>query len=123
TASVYRGTVAQVQRLVDGLDAETAPAWGCEIAPCDVPSFEAWALPHRSASMPLRPGYLGVVHLGAAAARPTTVCGARGGAASGQPPFHIQETPDPPGRYAALPNIGCSAQRHIAGVSRSTPRP
>jgi hypothetical protein len=39
--------VRQVQRLVDGLDAETALAWANEIAPGDVPSFEAWAQPER----------------------------------------------------------------------------
>jgi hypothetical protein len=47
TASVYTATVGQVQRLVDGLDAETCLAWGTEIAPDDVPSFEAWAHPER----------------------------------------------------------------------------
>jgi hypothetical protein len=33
--------------LVDGLDAETCLAWGNEIAPDDVPSFEVWAEPER----------------------------------------------------------------------------
>ena len=47
TASVYSATVGQVRRLVDGLDAETALAWANEIAPDDVPSFEAWAHPER----------------------------------------------------------------------------
>jgi hypothetical protein len=37
--------VAQVQPLVDGLDGETALAWASEIAPDEVPSFEAWAHP------------------------------------------------------------------------------
>jgi hypothetical protein len=36
-----------VQRLVDGLHAETALAWANEIAPDAVPSFEAWAHPER----------------------------------------------------------------------------
>jgi hypothetical protein len=40
TPSVYSGTMAQVRRLVDGLDAETCPAWSNEIAPDEVPSFE-----------------------------------------------------------------------------------
>jgi hypothetical protein len=39
--------VGQVQRLVDGLDAETALAWANQIAPDDVPDFEAWARPER----------------------------------------------------------------------------
>jgi hypothetical protein len=47
TASVYTATVAQVQRLADGLDADTCLAWANEIAPDDVPSFEAWAHPER----------------------------------------------------------------------------
>jgi hypothetical protein len=47
TASVYTATVGQVRRLVDGLDPETALAWANEIAPDDVPSFEAWAHPER----------------------------------------------------------------------------
>jgi hypothetical protein len=40
TPSVYRGTVAQGQQLVDGLDAETCLACEYEIAPDDVPSFD-----------------------------------------------------------------------------------
>jgi hypothetical protein len=47
TASVYTATVGQVQRLVDGLDAETCMAWANEIAPDAVPSCEAWAHPER----------------------------------------------------------------------------
>jgi hypothetical protein len=47
TASVYTATVAQVQRLVDGLDGETALAWANEIAPSEVPDFERWAYPER----------------------------------------------------------------------------
>jgi hypothetical protein len=47
TASVYRSTVAQVQQVVDGLDAETCIAWAYEIAPQDLPSFEAWMHPER----------------------------------------------------------------------------
>jgi hypothetical protein len=47
TASVYTATVRQVQRLVDGLDAETCMAWAPEITPDDVPSFETWAHPER----------------------------------------------------------------------------
>jgi hypothetical protein len=47
TPSVYTATVTQVERLVDSLDAETALAWATEIAPDDVPSFEAWAHPER----------------------------------------------------------------------------
>jgi hypothetical protein len=49
TPSVYTATVAQVQRLVDGLDAETCLAWANEIAPDEVPDFEAWAHPDRPA--------------------------------------------------------------------------
>ena len=45
--STYSATLAQVQRLVDGLDGETCLAWANEIAPDDVPSFEAWARPER----------------------------------------------------------------------------
>jgi hypothetical protein len=45
--SVYAATVGQVQRLVNGLDAETALAWANEIAPDEVPRFEAWACPER----------------------------------------------------------------------------
>jgi hypothetical protein len=33
--------------LGDELNAETALAWAHEIAPDDVPSFEAWARPER----------------------------------------------------------------------------
>src|SRR5690242_682135 len=40
TPSVSTATVGQVQRFVDGLDAETALAWAHEIAPDDVPTFE-----------------------------------------------------------------------------------
>ena len=47
TASAYTATVGQVQRLIDGLDAETCLAWANEIAPDDVASFEAWAHPER----------------------------------------------------------------------------
>jgi hypothetical protein len=47
SASVYSATVAEVQRLVDGLRAETCLAWASEIAPDDVPRFEAWAHPQR----------------------------------------------------------------------------
>jgi hypothetical protein len=47
TPSVYTTTVGQVQQLVDGLDAETCLAWASEIAPDEVPSFEAWARPER----------------------------------------------------------------------------
>jgi hypothetical protein len=36
-----------MQRLVDGLDAETCMAWAHEITPDDVPSFETWAHPER----------------------------------------------------------------------------
>jgi hypothetical protein len=36
-----------MQRLVDGLDAETCMAWAPEITPDDVPSFETWAWPER----------------------------------------------------------------------------
>jgi hypothetical protein len=39
--------VGQVQRLVNGLDAEAALAWANEIAPDEVPRFEAWACPER----------------------------------------------------------------------------
>jgi hypothetical protein len=39
--------VGQVQRLVDGLDAETALAWTHEIASDEVPSYETWAHPER----------------------------------------------------------------------------
>jgi hypothetical protein len=46
-ASVYTATVGQVQRLVDGLYAETSLAWAHEIAPDDMPSFEGWARPER----------------------------------------------------------------------------
>jgi hypothetical protein len=49
TRSVYAATVGQLQRLVDGLDAETCLAWANEIAPDAVPSFEAWAHPERPA--------------------------------------------------------------------------
>jgi hypothetical protein len=45
SAGVYAATVGQVQRLVDGLDAETALAWAHEIAPDAVPTFEDWAHP------------------------------------------------------------------------------
>jgi hypothetical protein len=45
TPGVYSATVAQVRRLVYGLDAETALAWAHEIAPDDVPTFESWAHP------------------------------------------------------------------------------
>jgi hypothetical protein len=47
TASVYSATVAQVRRLVDGLDGETCLAWANEIAPDTVPNFAAWAYPER----------------------------------------------------------------------------
>jgi hypothetical protein len=47
TPSVYTATVGQVQRLVDGLDAETCLAWANEIAPDAVPGFEVWARPER----------------------------------------------------------------------------
>src|SRR4051794_35848840 len=47
TARIYTATVAQVQRLVDGLDGETALAGANGIAPDDVPSFETWAQPER----------------------------------------------------------------------------
>jgi hypothetical protein len=40
-------TVGQVEQLVGGLDAETALAGAHEVAPDDVPSFEAWARPER----------------------------------------------------------------------------
>jgi hypothetical protein len=46
-ASVYSATVARVQRLVDGLDAETSLAWANEIAPDAVLSFTAWERPER----------------------------------------------------------------------------
>jgi histidinol dehydrogenase len=49
TASVYAATVAQVQQLVDELDAETCLAWANEIAPDHVPRFERWAHPERPA--------------------------------------------------------------------------
>src|SRR5947209_5702479 len=45
---VPAATLAQVQQLVDGLDAETCLAWANEIAPDAVPSFEAWAQPERT---------------------------------------------------------------------------
>src|SRR3954464_7935638 len=41
TPSVYSATVGQVQRLVDGLDAETCLAWANKIGPEVVPTFEA----------------------------------------------------------------------------------
>jgi hypothetical protein len=47
TLSVYTATVGQVQRLADGLDAETCLAWRNEIAPDDVPTLEDWAHPER----------------------------------------------------------------------------
>jgi hypothetical protein len=47
TLGVYTATVAQVQRLVDGLDAETCLGWAHEIAPDAVPSFGTWARPER----------------------------------------------------------------------------
>jgi hypothetical protein len=47
TASVYSATVGQVQRFVDGLDAETSLAWAPEIAPVEIPEFETWAHPER----------------------------------------------------------------------------
>jgi hypothetical protein len=47
--SVYTATVGQVQRLVDGLDGETALAWANEIAPDAVPEIETWAQPERPA--------------------------------------------------------------------------
>ena len=47
TASVYAATVGQVRRLVDRLDGETCLAWANEIAPDEVPDFEAWAHPER----------------------------------------------------------------------------
>jgi hypothetical protein len=37
--------VAQVRALVDGLDGQTTLAWANEIAPDEVPGFEAWAHP------------------------------------------------------------------------------
>jgi hypothetical protein len=49
TANIYSSTVAQVQRLVDGLDAETCLAWACEIAPDEVPTVEDRAHPERPA--------------------------------------------------------------------------
>jgi hypothetical protein len=48
STGVYAATVGQVQQLVDGLDAETCLAWAHEIAPDDMPSFEAGAQPERS---------------------------------------------------------------------------
>ena len=47
TPSIYRVTVDQVRLLADGLDADTCLAWANEIAPQDLPSFEAWAHPER----------------------------------------------------------------------------
>ena len=47
TPSVYTATVGRVQQLVDDLDAETALGWANEIAPDDVPSFEAWVRPEH----------------------------------------------------------------------------
>jgi hypothetical protein len=47
TVGIYTAIVGQVQRMVDGLDTETCLAWANEIAPDEVPSFEAWAHPER----------------------------------------------------------------------------
>jgi hypothetical protein len=49
TVGIYTAIVGQVQRMVDGLDTETCLAWANEIAPDEVPSFEAWAQPERPA--------------------------------------------------------------------------
>ena len=42
-----RSKCRHVQRLVDGMDTEACLAWAHEIAPDDVPSFEAWAHAER----------------------------------------------------------------------------
>ena len=47
SATAYTATMGQVQRLVDGLDAETCLAWAHELGPDEVPSFEAWAHTER----------------------------------------------------------------------------
>jgi len=39
--------IAKVRALVDGLDGESCLAWGNEVAPDEVPDFEAWAQPER----------------------------------------------------------------------------
>jgi hypothetical protein len=47
TPGVYTATEGQVRGQVNSLDAEMCLAWANEIAPDEVPGFEAWAHPER----------------------------------------------------------------------------